>query len=64
MVVNINIIVIYCCKQVLLYAKMQKETETEETTGFVVTLLSLVAFKSGGGPGPFGPPPGYAYRSG
>ena len=57
MIVNTNIIVIYCCKQVLLYAKMQKETETKETTGFVVTFLSLVAFKLGGVAATFRPSP-------
>ena len=31
--------------RVLLYAKMLKETETEETKGFFVTFLSLVAFQ-------------------
>ena len=45
--------------RVLLYAKLVKETETEETIVFFVTFLSLVAFQLGGvGPGP---PPGYAY---
>ena len=34
----------YCCTRVLLYAKMLKETETEETIGLFVTFLSLVAF--------------------
>ena len=36
---------------VLLYAKMLKETEAEETTVFFVTFLSLVAFQLGA-PGP------------
>ena len=36
---------------------MLKETETEETTAFFVTFLSLLAFQLGGG----GPPSGYAY---
>ena len=35
--------------------------ETEETIVFFVTFLSLVAFQFGVGPGPPGPPPGYAY---
>ena len=30
----VNIIVNYCCKHVLLYAKMSKEIETEETRLF------------------------------
>ena len=42
-----------------LYAKMLKETKTEETIVFFVTFLSLVAFQLGG-PGP----PGYAYAGG
>ena len=41
------------CTRVLLYAKIPKETETEETISFFVTFLSLVAFQLGG--------PGYAY---
>ena len=40
-----NTIVNYCFKSVLLYAKMLKETETEDTIGFFVTFLSLVAFQ-------------------
>ena len=32
----------YCCKRVLLYAKMLQETE--ETIDFFVTFLSLVPF--------------------
>ena len=37
---------------------MLKETETEQTIGFVSSFLSMVAFQLGGGrPGPFG----YAY---
>ena len=39
---------------------MLKETETEDTVVFFVTFLSLVAFQLGG-PGPPGPPPGFAY---
>ena len=35
--------------RVLLYAKLLKETETDETIGFFVTFLSLVAFQLGGG---------------
>ena len=44
---------------VLLYEKILKEAETEETRLFV-TFLSLLAFGLGG-PGPPRPPPGYAY---
>ena len=44
-----------CCMRVLLYAKMLKETENEETRIFV-KFLSLVAFQLKG-PGPPGPPP-------
>ena len=40
----LNTIVDYCCTGVLLYAKMLKETEAEETTVFFVTFLSWVAF--------------------
>ena len=35
--------------------------ETEETIGFFVTFLSLVAFQLGEGDVPIGFPPGYAY---
>ena len=42
---------------------MLKETETEVTIVFFVTFLSLVAFQLGGGPGPPGPPSGYAYEA-
>ena len=54
-----NIFVNYCCTRLLLYAKMPKETETEETIVFFVTCLSLVASQLGGGM----PPglPDYAY---
>ena len=52
----------YCCMRVLLYAKMLKETKTEETIVFFVTFLSLVAFQLGC-PGPLGPPSGYAYAA-
>ena len=41
----INRIVNYCCTSVLLYEKMLKETETEETIVSFVTFLSLVAFQ-------------------
>ena len=43
--------------RLLLYAKMQKETETEKTLGFNVTFLLFVAFQSYR----LGPPSGYAY---
>ena len=36
-----------CFTVVLLYAKMLRETETEETIVFFVTFLSLVAFQLG-----------------
>ena len=45
----ITIIVNYCCTRVLFYAKMLKNTETEETMVFFVTFLSLVASQLGGG---------------
>ena len=48
----VTIIVNYCFKRLLLYAKMLKETKTKETTCFFVTFLSLVAFQLRGGPGP------------
>ena len=44
--------------RVLLYAKMLKETKTEEVIAFFVTFLSLVAFQLGGG---LPSPTGYAY---
>ena len=40
-----SIIVNYCCTHVVLYAKMLKETETEETIVFLVTFLSSLAFQ-------------------
>ena len=49
-------ILILCRSRVLLYAKMLKETKTEETIDFVVTFLSLVSFQLVGR----GPPSGYA----
>ena len=39
--------------RVLLYAKMLKKTDTEETIVFFVTFLSLVAFQLRGRPGIF-----------
>ena len=39
------------------YAKMLRETETEEALGFFVIFLSLVVFQLGGGPAR--PPSGY-----
>ena len=42
---SILFIVNYCCTRVLMYAKMLKETENEETfKGFFDKFLSLVAF--------------------
>ena len=52
---SILFIVKYCCTRALLYAKMLKETESEETRSFV-QFLSLVAFQLRG-PGPIGPTP-------
>ena len=56
---SILFIVNYCRTRVLLYAKMLKDTENEKTRLFC-QILSLVAFCLKG-PGPPGPPPGYAY---
>ena len=50
---RLNTIVNYCCTGVLLYAKMLKETEAEETTVFFVIFLSWVAFQL---EGPLGSP--------
>ena len=52
----VNIIGNYCCTRVVVYAKMLRETENEETRLFC-HILSLVAFRLGGGLAP----PGYAY---
>ena len=41
----INFIVNYCSTRVLWYAKMLKESETEERIVFFVTFFSLVAFQ-------------------
>ena len=49
---SISFIVNCCCTRVLLYAKMLKETENEETRLFC-QILSLVAFRLRG-PGPLG----------
>ena len=52
--VNISLITavrVYCCTQ-----KMLKNIETDETIGFFVTFLSLVAFQLEG-PGLHTPPP-------
>ena len=59
MVVKIN--VNYFCTRVCCTRKMLIETETEETIGFFVTFLSLVALLFGEGR-PLNPPPGYAYE--
>ena len=52
-------IVNYCCTRVLLYAKMPKETENEETRPFcqifVIGGISIVG-------APWATPPGYAYN--
>ena len=53
----INIVVNYCCMRILLYAKMLKETKTEETIVFFVTFLLLVAFQLGRARVPCPPPP-------
>ena len=42
--------------RVLLYAKLLKETKTEETVVFFVTFLSLVAFQLGEARAPCPPP--------
>ena len=39
--------------RVLLYAKMLRETDSEETIDFFVTFLSLVAFQLGVGRAPW-----------
>ena len=49
------IVVSYCFTRVLLYAKMLRETETEETIGFFVAFLSLVAFQLEVERGPWAP---------
>ena len=43
----------------LLYAKMLKETETEETIVFFCGIFNIGSISIGGGGGPG--PPGYAY---
>ena len=48
MVVNGNIIASYCYKRILLYAKMLKDTETEETLGFVVIIFIIGGISIGG----------------
>ena len=54
----INIIGNYSCTHVLLYAKMLKETETEETIVFCdVFIIGSISIGGWGG-GPPGPPPG------
>ena len=54
----VTIIVNYCCTRVGLCCtrKMLKETDTEETIGFFVIVLSLVAFQLGEAWGPSPPP--------
>ena len=41
----INITVNYCCTRVQLYAKMLKETETEENNSLFCDIFFLVAFQ-------------------
>ena len=55
----ITVVRVYCCTRVLLYPKMLKETENEETS-FFGKFLSLMAFQLRG-PEHSGPPPGFAY---
>ena len=45
LVININVIANCCCTRDCCTQKMLKETETEETIGFVSLFLSLVAFQ-------------------
>ena len=56
----INISVNYCGTNVLLHAKMLKETE--ESNDVFVTFLSLVAFQFGGGERASWELPGYVYE--
>ena len=49
-----------CCTRVLLYAKMLKKTENEETRLFS-HIFSFGGILIGGDPGLLGPPTGYAY---
>ena len=56
----VNIIGNQCCTRVLLYAKMLKETENEETKLFCHILIFGGISNRGGG-GNLGPPSGYAY---
>ena len=51
----ITVVRVYCCTRVLLYAKMLKETENEETRLFC-QIFAMVVFRLRG-PGPPGPPP-------
>ena len=46
---------VYCCTQ-----KMLKNIETDETIGFIVTFLSLIAFQLEEAGAPY-PPSGCAY---
>ena len=55
----VNIIVNYCCTCVLLWPKMLKETETEETKPFLSHFYHLWHFDWGGKLS--GPLSGYAY---
>ena len=49
-----------CCTRDCCTRKILKDTETEETIGFVSSFLSLVALQLEGGAGSVAPP-GYAY---
>ena len=48
LVVNIDIVADCCCTRECCSRKMLKETQTEETIGFLSSFLSLVAFQLGG----------------
>ena len=51
----VNLIANYCWTRVLLYAKMLKKTETEETIGIFLNFY-YGSILIGGGPGPLPPP--------
>ena len=58
---SILFIVNYCGTRVLLYAKMLKDTENEETRLFCqIFVIGRISIEGPGPPGP-PPPPGYAY---
>ena len=60
---SILFIVNYCCTPVLLYAKMLKETENEETK-FFCQIFFIGGILIEGGPGPLCHSSGYAYDFG